>query len=161
MGIKKIEMIAQGKISRLALFKITLFTVFLFEFGLFVIFFGFKFFGTESNNLLMADLCLRFGAVLNLLLLFSFFSDEQRHLLPYATASLFSVCLIGTIFFYENFPYYVAGLIIGGLGTTFTAGLIANSLIDKNSKNLKTILSVFIVVILQLFLGLGFVLGLK
>lgn len=155
------EVSGKEKISRLDLLRINLFTVFFFEFVFFVLFFGFKFFGTEPNNLIIADLCLRFGAVINLLLLFSFFSDGYRHLIPYAAASILSVCLIGTIFFYENFPYYVAGLIIGGIGTTFTAGLIANSLVDENSKNLKTFLSILTVVILQLFLGLGFILGLK
>lgn len=161
MKKEKVGFIDKGKISRFALFKITLFTVFSFEFILFVLFFGFKFFGAEPNNLIILDLSLRSGAAISLLLLFSFFSDGQRHLVPYATASLMSTCLIGIIFFYGFFPYYVAGLLIGGLSTAFTAGLIANSLIDEKSKNLKTFLSLLVVVILQLFLGFGFVLGLK
>jgi len=161
MKKENVGAISQGKISRFDLFKMTLFTVFSFEFILFILFFGFKFFGAEPNNLVTIDLSLRLGAAISLLLLLSFFSDGQRHLVPYAATSLLSVCLIGTIFFYGIFPYYVAGLIIGGLSTAFTAGLIANSLIDEKSKNLKTFLSLLVVVILQLFLGLGFVLGLR
>lgn len=161
MKKKEDESFKKEKISQLGLFKITLFAVFSFEFILFILFFGLKFFGAEPNNLVIIDLSLRLEAVISLLLLFSFFSDDQHHLAPYATVSLFSACLIGTIFFYQEFPYYVAGLIISSLSTVFTAGLIANSLVDKNTKNLKTFLSLIAVVILQLFLGFGFVLSLK
>lgn len=90
-------------------------TVVSFFFLIFLLFLGGLFFSMTNDHALIFDYCLRVMMLINLLVvLWNLFSDNGSHdLIPLAGVSLLSCGLTGVFFYFADFPYYSAGIILG------------------------------------------------